>query len=175
MCVLSPGGAPAIRGHGVTGGTAYAETRPSKPITLKAKLQHVSCLAFAPNGKTLAARVDCEAVSPSGSHDGLVRLWDWPSGRERPLSRIRCHPAPARAASRAWPSPPPVGAVNNRLGQGGGDIRGGRFDTLLPIPDESQAIPSQPLAGARPFRTSGHSGTGRTITDTTRQLGVASP
>ncbi len=64
MRVLSPGGAPAIRGHGVTGGTAYAETRPSKPITLKAKLQHISCLAFAPNGKTLAARVGGSAPSP---------------------------------------------------------------------------------------------------------------
>lgn len=82
--LLSSAGAPAIRAHGVTVGTAYAQTGPSQPITLKANLRHISCLAFAPDGGILAAGGDGEAFSPSWSREGRVRLWDWPSRRERP-------------------------------------------------------------------------------------------
>ena len=74
VCLLSSAGAPAIRGHGVTGGTAYARTGPSQPITLKVNLRYISCLAFAPDGRILAAGDEGEAFSQSRSREGLVRL-----------------------------------------------------------------------------------------------------
>jgi eukaryotic-like serine/threonine-protein kinase len=39
--------------------------------TLKGHTQNVRCVAFSPDGKTLA----------SGSADGTIRLWDFPAAK----------------------------------------------------------------------------------------------
>jgi WD40 repeat protein len=56
---------------GVIGSTAWADTKPIK--TLTGHTRWVASVAFHPQGRLLA----------SGGHDGFVRLWDLPTGKEK--------------------------------------------------------------------------------------------